>query len=167
MGHRNSVSHYFKFKTMKKLSIILVLTVFFIGCKKEEIDNTPPEIDPDYTSFPIQCSEIKRGEMFVFKARFIDDIELGSFGIDIHHNFDHHNHSTEVGECDLEPRKIPVHPFVFLENYMIPPELKSYEASVSVDVPNDIDTGDYHFMIKVTDKAGWQTLKGLAVKIVP
>lgn len=152
---------------MKKVSIILLFITFFIGCKKEEIDNTPPEIDSNFNSFPIQCSEIKRGEMFTFKARFTDDIELGSFGIDIHHNFDHHNHSTEAGKCDLGTIKTPVNPFVLLKNYEIPTRLKSYEASVSVEVPNDIDTGDYHFMIKVTDKAGWQALKGLSVKIIP
>ncbi|NLJ17544.1 DUF4625 domain-containing protein [Globicatella sulfidifaciens] len=152
---------------MRKLSIILVLTILFIGCKKEEIDNTPPEIDPNFNSFPIQCSEIKRGETFTFKARFTDDIELGSFGIDIHHNFDHHNHSTEAGECDLGTIKTPANPFVLLKNYEIPTGLKLYEASVLIDVPDDIDTGDYHFMIKVTDKAGWQTLKGVSVKIIP
>lgn len=28
-----------------------------------------------------------------------------------------------------------------------------------------IDAGDYHFMIRVTDKEGWQTMKGLSLKI--
>lgn len=149
---------------------VLITTVFLIflttGCEKDDIDQTPPTIDSGYASFPVQCSEIERGTQFVFKARFTDDKELGSFGLDIHHNFDHHNHSTEAGVCDFDPVKDPVKPFLFLKNYTIPDGLKSYEAVVTIDVPEDIDTGDYHLMIKVTDLAGWQTLKGLSIKII-
>ena|SRR5690606_1911963 len=151
---------------MKKILLFIMVLTVFVGCKKEEIDNTPPEIDASFASFPLQCDEIKRGESFTFKARFTDDIELGSFGLDVHNNFDHHNHSTEVDVCDLDPIKIPLNPYVLLENYEIPKGLKMYEANVSIAVPEDIDTGNYHFMIKVTDKTGWQTLKGLSVKIV-
>ncbi len=152
---------------MQKTIFIIALSLFFIGCDKDEIDNTPPAIEANYLSFPENCSEIKRGENFTFKAKFTDDIELGSFGLDIHHNFDQHNHSTEPGVCPQDPIKSPSNPFVLIENHEIPAGLTTFEANVSVAVPNDIDTGDYHFMIKVTDKAGWQTLKGLSVKIIP
>lgn len=152
---------------MKNIYFLIAAIIVLVGCEKEEIDDTPPVIDSTYASFPVQCSEIKRGESFIFKARFEDDVELGSFGLDIHHNFDHHNHSTEVGDCEPDPVKTPVHPYVLLENYSIPGGLKSYEAEMTIDVPSDIDSGDYHFMIKVTDRAGWQTLKGLSMKIKP
>ncbi len=39
-----------------------------------------------------------------------------------------------------------------------------YTATGTVNVPNANDTGDYHFMYKVTDQSGWQTLMGLALK---
>lgn len=152
---------------MKKIILWIVVSIVFTGCEKDEIDNIPPKIDADFVSFPLQCDEIKRGETFIFKAKFTDDFELGSFGLDVHNNFDHHNHSTETGVCASDTIKTPVNPYVLLKNYEIPKGLKSYEANVSIDVPLDIDPGDYHFMIKVTDKAGWQTLKGLSVKIVP
>nr|WP_244939634.1 DUF4625 domain-containing protein [Arcticibacter tournemirensis] len=32
-------------------------------------------------------------------------------------------------------------------------------------MPADADPGDYHFMIKLTDKEGWQTIKGLSIKL--
>ncbi len=152
---------------MKKYIGITALVAIFslVSCKPEK-DTVVPTIDVNAESFPIQCSEVKRGENFTFKARFLDNVELGSFGIDVHNNFDHHNHSTEVGECDNEPDKIAVNPYVLLKNYTIPAGLKTYDATVIIDVPSDVDTGDYHFVIKVTDKAGWQTLKGLSVKIV-
>ncbi|WP_291862275.1 DUF4625 domain-containing protein [Marinilabilia sp.] len=49
----------------------------------------------------------------------------------------------------------------------MPSGLTSYEAEVDILVPEDADTGDYHFMVRLTDAAGWQTLKGIAIKILP
>ena len=152
---------------MRKICLLIAVITVFAGCQKEAVDSMPPAIDSNYAFFPVQCGEIKRGESFTFKARFTDDVELGSFGLDIHNNFDHHNHSTEIGECNLAPIKTPLNPYVLLKNYEIPKGLKSYEADITIETPADIDIGDYHFMIKVTDKAGWQTLKGLNIKIIP
>lgn len=151
---------------MKKIFLYIVAVFVIVGCQKEDIDKTPPSIDAGYDAFPLQCDEIKRGETFNFRARFTDDTALGSYGIDIHNNFNQHNHSTEVGVCHIDPLKSPVKPYVLIKNYEIPEGLKFYEANVSIDVPEDVDTGDYHFVVKVTDKAGWQTLKGISVKIV-
>ena len=47
----------------------------------------------------------------------------------------------------------------------IPAGLKSYEAKVDIPIPQDIAPGDYHFMIRLTDKAGWQELKAISIKI--
>lgn len=30
---------------------------------------------------------------------------------------------------------------------------------------DDTDPGDYHFMIRLTDRAGWQQLKAMAIKV--
>nr|WP_229206214.1 DUF4625 domain-containing protein [Dyadobacter fermentans] len=38
-------------------------------------------------------------------------------------------------------------------------------ANQQIDVPADIDPGDYHFMIRLTDKEGWQTIRGISIKI--
>ena len=47
----------------------------------------------------------------------------------------------------------------------IPAGLRSYEARVKIPIPEDVAEGDYHFMIRLTDKAGWQQLKALAIII--
>lgn len=140
----------------------------FAGCSKNETkaDDTPPVIDLTVAgAFPVQCSEILRGETFVFKARFTDNVELGSYGLDVHHNFDQHSHSTETETCEAGEVKAPVKPFLLVRNYTIPAGNTSFEATASIDVPADVDPGDYHFMIKLTDKQGWQTLRGISVKI--
>jgi hypothetical protein len=43
--------------------------------------------------------------------------------------------------------------------------LKEYSATTEIDIPANVDLGDYYFMIRVSDQEGWQTLKGLSIKI--
>lgn len=157
---------------MKKqlMGICLILITIISACKKEsheEIDTEYPMIDMTAdNSFPKQCNIIKRGETFVFRATVSDNVELGSVSVDIHHNFDHHTHSTEVESCDLDPVKTPENPFLLIQSYDIPDNLKTYQVEQEVTVPADIDSGDYHFLIRLTDNEGWQTIKGLSIKIV-
>lgn len=139
------------------------------GCSKDaetQIDTLYPAIDiTSGSSFPKQCSIVKRGEKFMFRADLSDNVALGSISVDIHHNFDHHTHSTEVASCEMDPRKTPTKPFLLIQSYAIPPDSKTYLVEQQISVPADIDPGDYHFMIRVTDREGWQTIKGLSIKI--
>ena len=155
---------------MKLLKYILpiVLLASIAGCKKDEykIDTEYPVIDvTGANAFPIQCSTLTRGQKFTFRAKLSDNVALGSYSLDIHHNFDHHSHSTEVSNCNVDPVKTPVKPFLLINTFQIPEGQTVYEASNELTVPADIDPGDYHFLIKVTDKEGWQTLKGISIKI--
>jgi hypothetical protein len=150
----------------KYLYLLLLFSVFS-ACKKEEsIDTTYPEINTTNDAFPVQCSTLKRGEKFSFKATFSDNVELGSSSIDIHHNFDHHNHSTEVNSCNMEPVKVPLNPFVLIKTFPIGAGQKTYSINEEILVPLNADPGDYHFLIRLTDNAGWQTIKGISIKII-
>ncbi|RZM22916.1 MAG: DUF4625 domain-containing protein [Pedobacter sp.] len=148
---------------------LIALAVLLNSCSKSE----QKEIDTEYpvinnaaqNAFPKQCSVIKRGEKFVFRAQLNDNVELGSVSIDIHHDFDHHTHSTEVSDCGLDPVKAPVKPFLLIQSYSIPTASKTFEVQQEITVPADVDPGDYHFLIRLTDKAGWQTIKGISIKI--
>jgi len=154
----------------KAFFYISVLSVLFLSaCKKEgekEIDTEYPTIDVTAANaFPKQCGTVNRGETFTFRALLNDNAALGSLSLDIHHNFDHHSHSTEVENCSMEPIKIPVKPLLLIKSFPIPADQKSYLVEQQITVPGDIDPGDYHFMIRLTDKEGWQTIKGLSIKI--
>lgn len=163
---------------MKTLRIILpVLLLLLLNyCKKdEEVDDEKPVINLSiYGAFPVNCDTLYFGESFEFKALFSDNAELGSnsaFSIDIHNNFDHHSHSTAVSECELDPIKDPVNPYLFIDSFDIPAGQKEYEANFSISIPSgdgnrDYDEGDYHFFISLTDKEGWSTQKGLSVKML-
>lgn len=156
---------------MKKIKFLIgvVALAFATSCSSDnaEIDTEYPVIDSTgANTFPTQCSTIERGQTITFKAIFNDNVALGSYSLDIHHNFDHHTHSTEVTSCEMEAVKKPVKPMLFINNYTIPNGVKSYEATAQITIPADVDPGDYHFMIRLTDKEGWQTLKGLSIKIL-
>jgi len=150
-----------------------LLPIALNACKKtENVDTEKPTIDlniPD--AFPLNCDTLYFGETCSFKMLFSDNLELGSFSIDIHHNFDHHSHSTEVTECSLDPSKKPANPFTFIDDFPIPEGQKEYATDMQIAIPSGnnnglFDDGDYHFFVSLTDKEGWSAQKGLSIKII-
>jgi hypothetical protein len=160
---------------MKRIHLFpaaIVLIAFSIaGCSRDDTDELKPEINLDFeNAFPQNCDTLWLGETFTFKARFSDNVELGSFSMEIHENFDHHAHSTEVVNCELAPVKIPVNPFHFIRDWPIPEGTTTYETDVQISIPGGnskgiFDEGDYHLFISLTDREGWSAQKGLSVKI--
>ena len=150
----------------------LLILFLLIGCDKDkDIDTEKPVIDLNIqNAFPVNCDTIYFGESFELKVLFTDNVELGSYSIDIHNNFDHHSHSTEVAECNFDPIKAPSNPLVFIEDFEIPSGLSAYETNLSISIPSDdgneiYDEGDYHFYISLTDHEGWSTQVGLSIKM--
>jgi len=151
----------FKFTTIAAGIIML-----FTSCEGLFRDENKPVIDLTITdAFPQNCVTVYRGETFTYKVLFTDETALGSYGIEMHHNFDHHSHSTSAGTCDFGPDKSPVKPFKHIKDYSIPENLTSFTATGTIQIPADVDTGDYHFEFRLTDASGWQTFAGISLKI--
>ena len=157
---------------MNKKIIPYILTGFFcVSCAGgdeggEGRDMEKPAIEMSGSqAFPPNCAVLYKGESYTFQALFTDNRELGNYNIEIHNNFDHHSHSTDNTECDPEPKKAPLNPFVYNRDFPIPEGQTYYEAQTRFEIPPDVDSGDYHFMIRLTDKAGWQQLKSVSLKI--
>ncbi len=147
---------------------ILLLMAVAWSCSKEDIDDEPPVIIMSEAHHsPQPCDTVYVGETFMFRATFTDNEELGAYSIDIHHNFDHHSHSTDYEECELDPPKEPTDDaFLYIETFTIPNGQITYDAEVPVEVPGNADPGDYHLFVALTDKEGWQTIKGFGIKIL-
>lgn len=151
----------------------LCLTTILLtnACSSDEPGGLPQDVekpviaDGDVPN-PIDCQIYHRGESIPLRYTFTDNQELGNFNVEVHNNFDHHTHSTSASECELAPIKSPVHPWVFNQDYTIPDGRKTYATEIDIPIPSNIDTGDYHFMLRLTDKAGWQQLKAISIKIV-
>ncbi len=150
------------------LIAVAVMTIAACGDDDDPVvkDMEKPTISNDENSYPQNCQVYKRGEVVPFRCVFADNQELGSFNIEIHNNFDHHSHSTAAGDCGLDAKKEPVKPWVYNSGGEIPAGQKSYKASVDIPIPADIDAGDYHFMVRLTDRSGWQELKAVSIKII-
>lgn len=157
-----------KLNILKSATLLLLMCSLFFACSKDSVDQDKPTIDViSAEAYPKNCTELKRGETFTAKILVADNQELSSLTVDIHNNFDHHNHKPDddLVECELAPVKNPVNPFKSIEKFTIPAGSKKYTATKEITIPKDVDTGDYHFMIAVTDKEGWTTTKGLSIKI--
>lgn len=154
---------------MKRIVLYLLMFSSFgilLSCESELKDDEVPVIDLTIdNAFPQNCVTVYRGESFTFRFRLADNLELGSYSIEMHHNFDHHTHSTSPVQCDKDPVKQAVKPFLFIQDFNIPGGLKEFIATGNILIPADVDTGDYHFTIRVTDVSGWQTYEGTGLKI--
>lgn len=158
---------------MKIKNIVLFLiTSLVLGCSSDDNNEGPdqekPVIDMSIAGgFPTSCSTIKRGETINFKALFTDNRALGAYSINIHHNFDHHSHDTEIDECSMDAKKTPVNPLSKTYTFTIPTNQNEFTAEQQIVIPADIDAGDYHFMVQLTDAEGWATMRGISIKILP
>jgi len=150
--------------------LVSVLLFFVFSCSSNnEIDKDleKPTITINYNEgFPQGCTQLVRGKTYSFRAKVTDNLELAAYSIDIHNNFDHHTHDDQITECELGEIKDAVNPYIFLENYSIIGGLTNYEINVSITIPTDIDTGDYHCQYSVVDVTGWQSRTSIDIKIV-
>jgi hypothetical protein len=153
---------------MKKLIflILTILVIFIAACDTETDDQSPVISNIGSDAFPKNCDTIYTGQSFSFIAEFTDNAELGAYSLDIHNNFNHHSHSTDPSDCVLDVVKNPLNPWIYIQQFSIPSGSISYKTNDQIQVPADIEPGDYHLYIKLTDKSGWQTIKGISIKVL-
>ncbi|WP_414477990.1 DUF4625 domain-containing protein [Prevotella sp.] len=149
--------------------VALMVGVLMVSCGDDadtvEKDMEKPVISDDKDSYPENCQVYERGDVVPLRCKFTDNMELGNYNIEIHNNFDHHSHGTVAGDCVLEEKKKPVNPWVYNKSFDIPAGQRAFEAKVDIPIPTDIDAGDYHFMVRLTDRSGWQELKAISIKV--
>lgn len=159
-------------KILKYFILLIIVSIFIPACSEDDIDTEKPSIDLTITdAFPTSCDTIYFDEPFTVKILLKDNVELGSYNIDIHNNFDQHTHSTEFETCTLDVVKTAVNPYIFIQDYTIPTASAEYTTDIPLTLPASngtglYDEGDYHFQITVVDKEGWSTLKGFNVKVL-
>lgn len=171
------------------MALVSAVVLSLVACNNDSDDNTKDTTKPTILTTgseasvvnPINCQLYQRGDTIHFFYVFEDDVELGNFNIEIHDNSDHHSHSTESddhdhdhegGECshddehehdaDEHHHETEKH-WVYNQDFQIPAGQRRYEARVDIPIPTDIAKGDYHFMIRVTDRAGWMQMKAIAI----
>lgn len=153
-------------KIKKRVLLIILLPALLLACTDSMKDDVLPVIDMTYEStFPTNCVEVYRGETFTYRFKLTDNLALGSYSIEMHHNFDHHTHSTSPTQCLLDPKKTATNAFLLINQFEIEAGKKEFFATGQISIPANVDTGNYHFMIRVTDASGWQTFEGISLSI--
>ncbi len=164
---------------MKKhlfLGIIIALTVILISCENQVKDTTPPIIS-EAEFLPADCDIYYVGETLLVHFVCSDDSELGNYNIEIHSNFDHHTHGTSGVDCDEETDEEQHHEdeehnhedvegaWVYNQDFTISSGQTSAVIDLAIPIPDDAVEGDYHFMLRLTDRAGWQSIKAVAIHL--
>jgi hypothetical protein len=131
---------------------ILINILLLGGCIFQDsalIDITAPEIE---IQDPEAGRNFQAGGYVQFEGTFRDDLELGSYSIDIHDNFDGHTHGRIAGPSD-DPSLIK---WSSKNNYSIPEGLIIYNAQHNddIEIPANAMAGPYHFIVQAVDKAG-------------
>ena len=175
-GFRNYKLNFKTMKISKYLALLILVLVFQNSCTDDDdstIDTVKPSIDLTIANaFPTSCDTLYFDEPFTVKALSTDNVELGTYNIDIHNNFDQHAHSTGgFDQCTFDAVKMAVNPYVLIQDYTIPAASAEYTTEISMTIPGSdgtdlYDEGDYHFELTVVDKEGWSTLVGLNIKIL-
>jgi hypothetical protein len=144
--------------------------VSLVSCSSSDgadIDEEKPTITINYTDgFPKACEVLERGQTYTFKALATDNVALAAYSLDLHHNFDHHTHDDQQAECELDDIKSSINPLIYMKSFSIENGGQSYELSITIDIPDDVDTGDYHCSFSVTDETGWQGRTSVDLKII-
>ena len=175
---------------MKKylfLSLITTLTfisviITFNSCNNPK-DLTPPVIE-DSGFLPADCDIYYLGDTIQVHFVCSDNSELGNFNIEIHNNFDHHSHGTSSVDCDDEDEEHEhghehgeedhdhdhehehvEGAWVYNQDYAIARGLQCDTVDLQIVVPDDVLEGDYHFMLRLTDRAGWQSIKTVPIHL--
>ena len=133
------------------ISIFVTLLVIN-GCifqDSELVDITAPEIE---VSYPEAGTHFVAGGFVQFEGTFRDDLELGSYSIDIHDNLDGHGHGRIASPSD-DPSLIW---WSSKNNFTIPEGYIIYNAQHNDDIEISANAlaGPYHFIVQAVDNAG-------------
>ncbi|WP_081912609.1 DUF4625 domain-containing protein [Salegentibacter sp. Hel_I_6] len=131
----------------------ITATLLFASCSDDDnnmLDTEAPEIS---IMEPHDEEEVAPGGEIHFDAIFTDNVELASYKIEVHNDFDGHTHaSSKQAESENNP-------WSYDEVFEIEPGNTSFEAHHHIPVPAEINgaaisEGHYHFGVFVTDAAG-------------
>ncbi|MAX25339.1 MAG: hypothetical protein CMJ19_12635 [Phycisphaeraceae bacterium] len=117
--------------------------MIFVSCDKDDdpVDTTAPTITLEE---PENGEVFKADETIHFDALFEDDIELATFNLTIHDNFDGHSHGRTM-----------VAPFTFDQSFPLTGKVDDIHEEIEIGA--EATAGPYHFIVEAIDAAGNST----------
>lgn len=140
----------------KQILLIAAIAVALVSCKKEDVDNTAPEIN---LVQPVFDQIIAIGSSISFEATFTDNVALKAYKIDIH-SAEGHVH-TKYAKLNLNEG----HPWTYENSWVFETGLTQSEVKHNlIEVPDSIMgeegflepvmPGEYHMGVFCTDISG-------------
>lgn len=134
---------------MKKLVLLLSVSVFLFSCSKDT-DKTKPTIDALNIDNKTEEIEVQAGQSMTLQYTVSDEVGLSEMRLDVHDAFDGHTHGKTSSFNKL-----------FWEQIDTLNGLTETTNSITVDVPANTTAGPYHLDAIVVDLAGNQSDIGL------
>ena len=130
---------------------LFAAVTLFSSCddSSDVVDVTAPTIEVDE---PVEEEEFMANTYMHFEATFTDDIELATYNIEIHDNFNGHAHGRIASTAD-DPS---LSKWMYNQSFEIPAGQTTYNALLEDEilVPQNAMAGPYHFIVSAIDKAG-------------
>jgi hypothetical protein len=125
--------------------IFVIFLTLFISCEKNESDTTKPAI---HLIEPAEGDTLQIGgeHGIHLEMELSDDVMLGSYKVNIHHNFDRHDHTRAFTDEAI--------PFSFERSWDLSGKKSTLIHHHEILIPDTVAAGDYHFMVYCTDAAG-------------
>ncbi len=123
------------------LRFALPAVLFFAGCSEDDVDNVAPTISNVTLNGMPENIIINAGTEIEFDAQFEDNVQLGQYRINIHDNFDGHNHGRVLASN-------------FSYSHTQDLEGTSETVHEHIPVPADATPGPYHFSVQYFDAEG-------------
>lgn len=134
-------------KTAFYLSIVSILAVsaLFVSCSDDEKDGdtTKPVIN---LIEPEEGAMLKPGSTIHFEMDLSDDVMLGSYKVEIHNNFDGHDHTKAAADETVA--------FAFNRSWDVSAQKNTHIHHHEIEIPANAKEGNYHLMVYCTDAAG-------------
>ncbi len=147
---------------IKSILPFFLAAVLFTSCSDDDtvVDTEKPQIS---VAEPHNLDEFTPGSELHIEATFTDNVELSSYKIEIHEDFDDHTHAINKTSHDINPWSLD-------ETFTIPAGKTLYDAVHHFDIPteingNPISEGVYHLGIFVTDASGNQQEQFIEIHI--
>lgn len=161
-------------KKNKYISALSIISLFMLGsCSSDSsVDTEKPVI---ILNAPEEGARLAVGTDIHFDMEVSDNVALGSYNIDIHDDFDGHNHAAEsafmlknsIQNIDESPDNDTRVPFVYNHTWTdISGKRNDHVHHHEIVIAKDAKRGKYHFVVKVLDKAGNQSMEFRTIYIV-
>ncbi|MDR3193863.1 MAG: DUF4625 domain-containing protein [Tannerella sp.] len=134
------------------LAVVLVLAGF-AACE-EESDTLKPSIE---LIEPAEGEVLLIGADVHFEMALSDNEQLGSYKIEIHPNFDGHDHDTKA-EAETEP-------FYFERSWDVSGKKNTSVHHHEIVIPENATPGDYHLIVYCADAAGNESHIALNIEL--